>query len=163
MVLALLYGDLLHPVTIMASLPLAVGGAIVALGVTGHGLDLASLIGLMVLLGIVAKNAILVVDESLQRIHEGQPRLEALRTAALTRARPIVMTTLAMIAGVIPVLMGLTPDAAFRLPMALVLIGGLISSTLLSLVFVPAAFSIVDDLRSWLVRRLAWAVNAPNE
>ena len=163
LVLALLYGDFLHPLTIMASLPMAVGGAVVALMLSGHGLDLSSLIGMMVLLGIVAKNAILVVDESLQRLHEGEPRAVALRGAALTRARPIVMTTLAMIAGVVPVLFGLTPDAAFRLPMSWVLIGGLISSTLLSLVFVPAVFAVVDDLRSWLGRVLGPLVNRAEE
>jgi multidrug efflux pump subunit AcrB len=146
LVLVLLYRDVLQPVTIICTLPLAIGGAIVGLVLSSSMLELAALIGLLTLLGIVAKNAILVIDEALQRLAQGETPGRAALAAASTRARPVVMTSLAMIAGMLPIVLGTAPDASFRAPMAWAVIGGLTSSTLLSLVVVPAAFLIVHRL-----------------
>ena len=159
LLLVLLYHDPIHPMAIMLSLPLSVIGAILALLMGGKPLDLAGLIGILMLLGIVAKNAILVLDESLQRRDQGEDFTTALHGASLTRARPIIMTTLAMIAGMLPIIIGFTPDAAFRAPMAWVVIGGLISSTVLSLVVVPAIASLADGVRTRLGRWFGGLVN----
>lgn len=146
LLLVLLYRDPLQPITIIGTLPLAIGGAIVGLVLSSSMLELAALIGLLTLLGIVAKNAILVVDEASQRLGRGESPGRAALSAASTRARPVVMTSLAMIAGMLPIVLGTAPDASFRAPMAWAVIGGLTSSTLLSLVVVPAAFLIVHRI-----------------
>jgi multidrug efflux pump subunit AcrB len=152
---------MIHPLAILAGLPLALGGAATALAVTGSALDLAALIGLLTLLGIVAKNGILVVDEAIQRMDAGELRRRAIVTAAATRTRPIIMTTLAMIAGMIPIVIGLAPDAAFRAPMAWAVIGGLISSTALSLLVTPALFLLADRMRCRLARITGAVVRMP--
>ena len=156
LILVLLYHDLFQPLTVIVSLPLALVGAAAALWLTGNALNLAAMIGLLTLLGIVAKNAILVVDDAGQRQAVGQAPGIAVLRAALTRARPILMTTLAMIAGMVPIVIGVAPDAAFRQPMAWAVIGGLVSSTLLSLGFVPALYLVTartgQRLRGWAVR-----------
>jgi multidrug efflux pump subunit AcrB len=163
LLLVLLYRDALQPVTIIATLPLAIGGAIVGLVLSSSMLELAALIGLLTLLGIVAKNAILVIDEALQRLSRGETPGRAALAAASTRARPVVMTSLAMIAGMLPIVIGTAPDASFRAPMAWAVIGGLISSTLLSLVVVPAAFLIVHRLAIRLGGLFSRLVRLPNE
>lgn len=151
-VLILLYGDVFQPVTILLSLPLSIGGAMLALLVTGHAIGMPAVIGILMLLGIVAKNAILLVDFAIEEIRRGTPREPALIEAGLKRAQPIVMTTVAMSAGMMPAALALAEGGAFRAPMAIAVIGGLVASTALSLVFVPAAFTCVDDLKRVLGR-----------
>ena len=125
-----------------------------ALLVTGHVFSLPSLLGLLMLMGVVTKNSILLVDYALTAMRRDQlPRHEALLVACRLRARPILMTTLAMAAGMLPVAIGLGADIGFRAPMAVAVIGGLITSTLLSLLLVPVVFSYVDDVKRLFVRR----------
>ena len=146
-VLVLLLHDFLQPITILAALPLAVGGALLALLVTHNSLSMPSVIGLLMLMGIVTKNSILLIDYAMLARHEhGLPRFEALIDACHKRARPIVMTTIAMGAGMLPTALGLGVDPSFRAPMAIVVIGGLVASTLLSLLVVPVVFTFVDDV-----------------
>lgn len=153
-VLVLLFRDFLQPLTILIALPLSLGGAALALLLYGAALDLSSTIGLLMLMGIVCKNSILLVDYAIEARNEGMDRRSALLMAGMTRARPIIMTTIAMVAGMVPAAIGVGADAAFRAPMSVAVIGGLITSTLLSLVFVPVMFTVMDDLNSWLSRRL---------
>ncbi len=146
-VLVLLFREFLQPVTILAALPLSIGGAFVALLVTHSSFSMPSLIGLLMLMGIVTKNSILLVEYAITaRRDHGMNRFDALVDACSKRARPIVMTTIAMGAGMLPIAMGLGADPSFRMPMATTVIGGLITSTLLSLFVVPVVFTYVDDL-----------------
>lgn len=149
-VLVLLFARVLQPVTILSSLPLSIGGAVLALMATRHSLSLGVMIGFLMLMGIVAKNSILLVDFAIEEMRAGRDRLTALMEAGHKRARPIVMTTVAMVAGMLPVAIGFGGDNAFRGPMAIAVIGGLITSTGLTLVIVPAAFTLVDDIERWL-------------
>ncbi len=150
-VLVLLFKDWFQPVTILSAVPLSVGGAMMALLMTGGELGLPSLIGLIMLLGIVTKNAILLVDFAIVSMHdEGASRVDALVDACRKRARPILMTTVAMIAGMTPLAFNLGGDGSFRQPMAIAVIGGLISSTALSLLIVPVVFSFVRGLQLWV-------------
>jgi multidrug efflux pump subunit AcrB len=149
-VLVLLFARVLQPITILSSLLLSFGGAVAALMLTGNALSLGAMIGFLMLMGIVAKNAILLVDFAIEEMRAGKDRLTAIIEATHKRARPIVMTTVAMVAGMLPVAIGLGGDTAFRQPMAVAVIGGLITSTALTLVIVPAAFTIVDDIERWL-------------
>ncbi len=153
-VLVLLFRSFAYPITIMASLPLAIGGAFVALMIAGSSFSISSLIGVLMLMGIAAKNSILLVDYIVIAEQEGMTRLEAIMDAAHKRARPILMTTFAMGAGMLPVAIGWGADVEFRQPMAVAVVGGLISSTFLSLLFIPPIFTIVDDVSGWLRRRL---------
>ena len=147
LILVVLFHDFLQPLTILSALPFALGGAFVALLITGHGFSLPSLLGLLMLMGVVTKNSILLVDYALTAMRRDHlPRTEALLAACRLRARPILMTTLAMAAGMLPVAIGFG-DLGFRAPMAVAVIGGLITSTVLSLLLVPVVFSYVDDLR----------------
>jgi HAE1 family hydrophobic/amphiphilic exporter-1 len=151
LVLVLLFGRLLQPLTILSALPLALGGALAALIITQKPLGVSAVIGILMLTGIVAKNSILLVEYAvLARGERGLSRNAAIAEAALKRARPIVMTTLAMCAGMLHTALGVGADAEFRSPMALVVTGGLITSTMLSLFFVPAAYSCMDQLEGWL-------------
>jgi hydrophobe/amphiphile efflux-1 (HAE1) family protein len=145
-VLVLLFGSFLQPITILFSLPLSVGGAIVALAITGQPVSLPVVIGILMLMGIVTKNAIMLVDFAIEEMHRGVPRTEAIVDAGRKRARPIIMTTIAMIGGMLPSAIGSGAGGEFRAPMAIAVIGGLASSTLLSLVFVPAVFAVMDDI-----------------
>lgn len=151
-VLVLLFHDLLQPITILVSLPLSVGGAFIALLITGNSVSLPVVIGFLMLMGIVTKNAILLVDFAIVSMAEGADRFTALIEAGRKRAQPIVMTTIAMAAGMVPSAMGLGEGGSFRAPMAIAVIGGLIASTVLSLVFVPAVFTVMDDLDHLLGR-----------
>jgi multidrug efflux pump subunit AcrB len=151
-VLVLLFTDFMQPVTILAALPLSIGGAIVALLVTGRALSMPSMIGLIMLMGIVTKNSILLVDYAILARKAGMNRFDALVDACHKRSRPIVMTTIAMGAGMLPLALGWSGDPSFRSPMAIAVIGGLITSTLLSLLVVPAVFTYVDDLEHLLGR-----------
>jgi multidrug efflux pump subunit AcrB len=149
-VLVLLFEDWLQPLTIMAALPLSLGGAAFALLLTGHSLNLSTMIGILMLFGIVAKNSILLVDFIVEARKAGSSRTDAIMKAGRERARPIVMTTLAMIGGMLPAAIGFGSDDGFRAPMAVVVIGGLLASTLLSLLLVPWIYTVVDDFERWL-------------
>jgi multidrug efflux pump subunit AcrB len=145
-VLVLLFHDFIQPVTILAALVLSVPGAFLALFVTHSSLSMPSMIGLIMLMGIATKNSILLVDYVvLARREHGLDRWHALLDACSKRARPIVMTTVAMGAGMLPIAIGLGTDPSFRAPMAIVVIGGLITSTFLSLLVIPVVFTYVDD------------------
>jgi multidrug efflux pump subunit AcrB len=160
-VLVLLFKDFLQPVTILAALPLSLGGAFVALLVANKSFSMPSLIGLIMLMGIATKNSILLVEYAIvARRHHGLNRWDALLDACHKRARPIIMTTLAMGAGMLPIAVGWgAADASFRSPMATAVIGGLITSTVLSLLVVPAVFTYVDDFEQWMRRTLRAAGN----
>ena len=151
-VLVLLFGTFLQPITILFSLPLSIGGAIAALLVSGKQLTIPVWIGILMLMGIVTKNAIMLVEFAIESIRQGKPREEAMIDAGMKRARPIVMTTIAMAAGMIPSAFAVGAGGEFRSPMALAVIGGLVFSTVLSLVFVPAVFMVMDDLGSLIWR-----------
>ena len=152
MVLVLLFRDFLQPVTILAALPLSIGGAFVLLLLTDKSFSMPSLIGLLMLMGIVTKNSILLVEYAIVARRDGMSRFDALVDACHKRARPIVMTTLAMGAGMTPIALGWGADPSFRSPMAIAVIGGLITSTLLSLLVVPAVFTYVDDVERLVSR-----------
>jgi HAE1 family hydrophobic/amphiphilic exporter-1 len=154
MILASLFGSFLHPFTIMLSLPLAIIGALVALLLAGMSINLMSLIGIVLLMGLVTKNAILLVDHIRVLRQGGASREEAVLRAAPIRLRPILMTTLAMIFGMLPVALGLGSEAEMRQPMAVAVIGGLITSTLLTLAVVPVVYTLVDQwVQNWQNRR----------
>jgi HAE1 family hydrophobic/amphiphilic exporter-1 len=152
LVLVLLFGGFGQPLTIMSALPLSLGGALMALLLAQKALGVSSVIGVLMLMGIVAKNSILLVEYAIEAERSGTSRFEALMAAARKRARPIVMTTVAMTAGMAHIALGIGADAEFRSPMALVVIGGLITSTLLSLVVVPAVYTVVGDLSGRIAR-----------
>ena len=153
-VLVLLFRNFGYPVTILTALPLSFGGAFGLLLLVGKPFSVPVLIGILMLMGIAAKNSILLVEYAIVSMGErGMTRREALLDAAHKRARPIVMTTLAMGAGMLPIAAGIGADTEFRAPMAIAVIGGLITSTLLSLVFVPVVFTVVDDIQAWLASR----------
>lgn len=154
-VLVLLFKGFVQPVTVLAALVLSIPGAFLALFVTHTALSMPSMIGLVMLMGIATKNSILLIDYViLARRDHGLNRWDALLDACRKRARPIVMTTVAMGAGMLPIAIGLGTDPSFRAPMAIVVIGGLITSTFLSLLVIPVVFTYVDDLINWTRRRL---------
>ncbi|HJV93241.1 MAG TPA: efflux RND transporter permease subunit [Azonexus sp.] len=146
-VLVLLFKDFVQPLTILAALVLSVPGAFLALFVTQTALSMPSMIGLIMLMGIATKNSILLIDYViLARREHGLDRWHALLDACRKRARPIIMTTVAMGAGMMPIALGIGTDPSFRAPMAIVVIGGLVTSTFLSLLVIPVVFTYVDDL-----------------
>ncbi len=151
-VLVLLFKGFMQPVTILAALPLSLGGAFVALLATNSAFSMPSLIGLIMLMGIATKNSILLVDYAIIARHAGMGRFDALIDACHKRARPIVMTTIAMGAGMLPIALGWGADPSFRQPMAVAVIGGLITSTVLSLLVIPVVFTVVDDLVQIVLR-----------
>jgi HAE1 family hydrophobic/amphiphilic exporter-1 len=152
LILASQFGSFFHPFAIMLSLPLSLVGVAVALLATGDSLNIMSMIGLIMLMGLVTKNAILLVDFTNQARAKGTPRDEALVRAGSTRLRPIVMTTLAMIFGMLPLAFAIGAGAELRAPMARAVIGGLVTSTLLTLVVVPVVYTYLDGLRPEAVR-----------
>ena len=154
-VLASLYESFITPFTIMLALPLAVCGAFVALACSNEAFSLFTAMGLIMLLGIACKNSILLVDYAVRLMRDGKSRSEALITAGKIRLRPILMTSIALIAGMIPVAIGLNEASKQRTSMGVAIIGGLISSTLLTLIVVPAVFSYVDRFRIWSGQLLA--------
>jgi multidrug efflux pump subunit AcrB len=154
-VLVLLFHDFMQPVTILMALPLSLGGALSALLITGQNFSMPSIIGLLMLMGIVTKNSILLVEYAIMSQRKfGMSRVDALIDACHKRARPILMTTIAMGAGMMPIAMGLGADPSFRQPMAIVVIGGLVTSTVLSLLVIPVVFTLIDDAKVWLGTRL---------
>lgn len=152
-VLVLLFEGFLQPMTIMMSLPLALGGALIGLFVTGKSLGMYALIGIVMLMGLVTKNAILLVEYSIMAMKSGIPRWQAIMSAGEARMPPILMTTVAMIAGMFPIALGIGAGSEARSPMAVAVIGGLLTSTVLTLVVVPVVFSYVDDFQNWLQLR----------
>ena len=162
-VLVLLFHDFFQPVTILSAVPLSLGGAFIALLATKGMLSIPSLIGLVMLMGIVTKNSILLVEYAVLGMHErGLAMHEALLDACHKRARPIIMTTIAMVAGMLPIALGMGADSSFRQPMAIAVIGGLVTSTALSLLVVPVAFTYVSGFErrvfGWLGRKTANAI-----
>ncbi len=153
-VLVLLFRSFFHPITILAALPVSFGGAFFLLLITGKSLSMPALIGIIMLTGIAAKNSILLVDYAIIAMKNGLNRREAIIDAAHKRARPIIMTTLAMGLGMLPIALAFGEGTEFRSPMAIAVIGGLITSTALSLIFIPAAFSLIDGVKARLERRL---------
>jgi hydrophobe/amphiphile efflux-1 (HAE1) family protein len=153
-VLVLLFARVFQPITILAALPLSLGGAVAGLLVTGSPFSLATVLGILMLMGLVAKNSILLVEFAIEEMRAGKDRLTALLEAGHKRARPIVMTSVAMIAGMLPLALGVAGDAALQGQMAIAVIGGLVTSTALTLVMVPAAFTWIDDFEHWLARKL---------
>jgi hydrophobe/amphiphile efflux-1 (HAE1) family protein len=145
-VLVLLFGSFLQPVTILFSLPLSLGGVVFALHITNRPFSFPVVIGVLMLMGVVTKNAIMLVDFAIEAIARGVERHEAIIDAGRKRARPIIMTTIAMAGGMLPSALALGAGGEFRAPMAIAVIGGLLLATALSLVFVPAVFMLMDDL-----------------
>jgi multidrug efflux pump subunit AcrB len=146
MVLASQFESLKHPFTIMVSLPLALIGALLGLLLTGKHLSLGAMIGVILLMGLVTKNAILLVDGALQRLREGDDVTTALMKAGPRRLRPILMTSFAMAIGMVPTAIGSGMGSEFRSPMAIAVIGGVITSTALTLLVVPVIFTFVEKL-----------------
>jgi multidrug efflux pump subunit AcrB len=156
-VLVLLFHAFIQPATILVALVLSLPGAVLALFATGTDMSMPAMIGMIMLMGIATKNSILLVEYAVMaRRDRGMSRWDAILDACHKRARPIVMTTIAMAAGMMPIAIGFGTDPSFRAPMAIVVIGGLITSTFLSLLVIPVVYTLVDDMLQWggrLVRR----------
>jgi multidrug efflux pump subunit AcrB len=160
--LVLLFHDVLQPITILSALPPSAGGAIVMLWLLNMDLSIPSLIGLLMLMGIVTKNSILLVEYAVMaRREHGMNRYDALMDACSKRARPIIMTTIAMGAGMLPITIGLSGDSSFRAPMGAAVLGGLFASTALSLFVVPVIYTLMDDLEHWIKRVFTFGRSAP--
>ncbi len=154
-VLILLFGKLLQPFTILMALPLSIGGALAGLVITNSSLSMPSMIGFIMLMGIATKNSILLVDYAIIAQNRGLARFESIMDACRKRARPIIMTTIAMGAGMLPLVFGWgEADPTFRRPMAAAVIGGLVTSTLLSLVVIPVIYTLMDDVSGWFSKWL---------
>lgn len=153
-ILVLLYNSFLHPLTIMVALPLSIGGALLGLMIAQKALGLYALIGIVLLLGIVTKNSILLVDYTLINLEKGQKQRQALIDAGVSRLRPIVMTSLATVAGTVPLALGIGSGAEVRSPMGIAIMGGFTTSTLLTLLVVPVLFSYVDNFQHWIMNLL---------
>jgi HAE1 family hydrophobic/amphiphilic exporter-1 len=162
-VMVLLFRSFAKPLTIFPALLMSLGGAFLAMFVTHKAFDLPSMIGMLMLMGLSAKNSILLVEFAIEAERSGMHRKEALVLACTERSRPIVMTTVAMIMGMAPTALGIGQGAEWRQPMSIAVIGGLISSTVLSLVLVPVFYEIFDDFEGWLKRRLSGMVTAPSD
>jgi hydrophobe/amphiphile efflux-1 (HAE1) family protein len=161
-VLVLLLGNIFQPFAILLSLPLSIGGVVVALLVTDRAFSMPVIIGMLMLIGIVAKNGIMLVDFAVERVRHGMSRIDAIVDSGRKRARPIVMTTLAMGAGMLPSALGIGEGGEFRSPMAIAVIGGLIAATFLSLLFVPSFYIVMDDLAHltrWIFSRFVGATD----
>ncbi len=162
LILVVQFGSFLDPLAILVSLPLSLIGVVLALWITGDTLNIMSLIGVILLMGIVAKNAILLIDFAIWARERGTPLREALIDAGRIRLRPIIMTTLALIAGMIPVAIGSGEGADFRAPLGRAVIGGTITSTLLTLLVIPTVYEILDEMRSWLLAKFGRRIAPPH-
>ena len=160
-ILVLLYNNFLHPLTIMVALPLSLGGALLGLMIAQKSLGLYALIGIVLLMGIVTKNSILLVDYTLINLEEGKTQRQALLDAGLSRLRPILMTSLATVAGTIPLALGLGAGAEIRSSMGIAIMGGFTTSTLLTLIVVPVLFTYIDNFQSWILKKFkhGWGKN----
>jgi multidrug efflux pump subunit AcrB len=153
-VLASQFESFIHPLTIMLTLPLALVGAILGLFLTNNTMAMGTMIGIVLLMGLVTKNAILLIDRAIVRVREhGEPPLQAILEAGPERLRPILMTSAAMVLGMLPTALGNGEGSEFRAPMAIAVIGGVVSSTLLSLVVVPVFYLAIENAKAWLGRR----------
>jgi len=153
-VLASQFESFIHPLTIMVTLPLAIVGGVLGLFLTNNTMAMGALIGMVLLMGLVTKNAILLVDRAIVRVREhGEPPLRAILEAGPERLRPILMTSAAMILGMLPTAISNADGSEFRAPMAIAVIGGVVSSTLLSLIVVPVFYLTIENIKSWLGRR----------
>lgn len=155
-ILVLLYNNFLHPLSIMAALPFCLGGALVALMVAQKPLGIYALIGIVLLLGIVTKNSILLVDYTIINIQSGKTQRQALVESGVSRLRPILMTSLATIAGILPLALGIGVGSEVRQPMGIAIMGGFTTSTLLTLVVVPVIFSYIDNFQTWIMDTLRY-------
>ncbi|MEH2109382.1 efflux RND transporter permease subunit [Nostoc sp.] len=155
-ILVLLYNNFLHPLSIMAALPFCLGGALVALMLAQKPLGLYALIGVVLLLGIVTKNSILLVDYTIINMQEGKTQRQALVESGVSRLRPILMTSLATIAGTLPLALGIGAGSEVRQPMGIAIMGGFTTSTLLTLVVVPVIFSYIDNFQTWIMHTLRY-------
>lgn len=153
LILASLFGSFMQPLAIMLSLPLSLLGVALALLITGGTLNVMSMIGIIMLMGLVTKNGILLIDFVNHARSEGRERMDAIMDAGRIRLRPIIMTTAAMIFGMVPLALAIGEGAEQRSPMAHAVIGGLITSTILTLFVVPAVYTLLDDFAVWMVRR----------
>jgi len=154
LILVVQFGSFIEPLAILISLPLSLIGVMLALMITGSTINIMSLIGVILLMGIVAKNAILLIDfAKWARERDGLSRREAIIQAGAIRLRPIMMTTLALIAGMIPVALGRGEGAEFRAPLGRAVIGGVITSTLLTLIVIPTVYEIMDEWREWVMKK----------
>lgn len=163
-VLTLLFGGFLQPLTIMVAMPLSLGGAVLGLMLGHQSLGMYALIGIIMLMGIVTKNSILLVEYCIVAQHEGMSQFEAIMESASSRIRPILMTTGAMIAGMAPIALGIGAGAEARAPMAIAVIGGLVTSTLLTLVVVPVVYSLIDNFQTrWFSGRRFMNASQENE
>ena len=158
-ILASQFEHFAHPFTIMMAMPLSFVGAFLGLFIANEEIGMMSMIGIVMLMGLVTKNSILLVDYTIKLRKEGFSRDEALLTAGPVRLRPILMTTVAMIAGMFPIALRLTPGSEGRAPMAVAVIGGLITSTILSLVVIPVFYTIMEDMIAFLARVTKIKVN----
>ena len=156
LILVMQFGSFLDPLAIMVSLPLSLIGVVLALLITGDTLNIMSMIGVILLMGIVAKNAILLIDFAKWGRERGMSLREAIIEAGAIRLRPIMMTTVALIAGMIPVAIGAGEGADFRAPLGRAVIGGTITATFLTLLVIPTVYEILDEWREWAVSRLGW-------
>ncbi len=156
LILSSLYGSFVTPVTILLALPLALCGAFYALFFFNESMNIFAILGVFLLLGVAGKNSILLVDFANQMMRdEGMSRNDAILKAGLTRLRPILMTSFSLIAGTLPVAIGISEASKTRTAMGWTIVGGMISSTLLTLVVVPAIFSYIDRYRVWSKKRAA--------
>ena len=157
LILVMQFGSFLDPLAILISLPLSLIGVMAALAVTHNTINLMSLIGVILLCGIVAKNAILLIDfAKWSREKQGLPLREALIEAGAIRLRPILMTTFALIAGMIPVALGRGEGAEWRAPLGIAVIGGVLTSTMLTLLVIPTFYEIMDEARRWLASKFGF-------
>ena len=160
-VLASQFESFIHPLTIMLTLPLAIVGAVLGLFLSRNTMAMGSMIGMILLLGLVTKNAILLIDRAIVRVRDhGEPPMQAILEAGPERLRPILMTSAAMVLGMLPTAMGRGEGSEFRAPMAIAVIGGVISSTLLSLIVVPAFYLTIENAKARLARLFGRAPRA---
>lgn len=155
-ILVLLYNNFLHPLSIMAALPFCLGGALITLMIAQKPLGLYALIGVVLLLGIVTKNSILLVDYTIINMQEGKTQRQALIESGVSRLRPILMTSLATIAGTLPLALGIGAGSEVRQPMGIAIMGGFTTSTLLTLLVVPVIFSYIDNFQTWIMDTLRY-------
>jgi multidrug efflux pump subunit AcrB len=162
LILVIQFGSFTAPLAVMLSLPLSLIGVVLALLLTGSTLNLMSFIGIIMLMGLVAKNAILLLDAARKREAQGVEREEALMDAGRVRLRPILMTTFALIAGMLPVAIGLGEGGEFYQPLAVAIIGGTITSTLLTLLIVPTFYDSIEIARDRMVAKFNWRTEHRN-
>jgi hydrophobic/amphiphilic exporter-1 (mainly G- bacteria), HAE1 family len=154
MILASQFKSYIQPLALMSSLPLTLIGVVGALLLWRSTLNLFSVIGVVMLMGLVTKNAILLIDFAIRQREAGVERTQALLDAARVRLRPILMTTLAMVFGMVPLAFALTEGSEQRAPMGQAVIGGVLTSSVLTLVVVPVVYALLDDLTAWVCRQL---------